>query len=832
MTAYALTIFLSAFLLFQVQPIIARFILPWFGGSPAVWTTCVCFFQTALLAGYFYSDLLARRLPRRAQIVVHLLLLWATVATLPIIPRSEHQPLGDQHPGWQIFMLLLLTVGPVYGMLATTGPLLQSWFAARFPDRSPYRLFALSNFASLLALVSYPLIFEPTTTVRQQAGGWSMAYVAFVVFCSWSGIVTWRGMKANNSGETLSKTDTTNVGGSLQRLRTGIAEVLMWMLLALVPSVLLLAVTNELSQDVAVVPMMWVVPLALYLLTFIICFDHTRWYRRDVFGAMLLLGSLGTVYCLAYPTSLSYPTQFGILNGTLFAAGMTCHGELARMKPEAGRLTLFYLMLSIGGALGGLFVVVVAPLIFSRFYELPLALAAAAVLTFGRWIWQRDGSSLMRVVAWVSIAASGGVVLGFYAMQGRLAESLGWRVIFVLALVGLAIGLMGWRHWAASLWRAEWRSPERSPSLLADGLWWFMAWCGLVGYASWLFAFPQSVHDWGVLATLGLVVALWGAAVVTQFRPVFSARVARQLGGLVASVMVLAVVVMAMLAVPQYGGKLLALKRNFFGITGVGEFQSPSDGTFREIFNGRIGHGRQYLRDDLKLQPNIYYGPTSGVGRAFTAHPRRIAGHSLHVGVIGLGTGTLVVWGHPGDSFVYYEINPAVVELADEFFTYRQEAPVTTRTRLGDARVLLESDLRAGVSEQFDLLIVDAFSGDAIPRHLLTKEAMDVYVKHLKPDGVLAFHISNHRLNLEPVVRGAAEVHDLRTATVYDEPDSSLGRTSRFFSSDWVLVSRNDEFWAKLDLPKNSEKNEVKALLWTDDFGSLLPIIKRKSNYW
>ncbi len=832
MAAYALTIFLSAFLLFQVQPIIARFILPWFGGSPAVWTTCVCFFQTALLAGYFYADLLARRLPRRVQIVVHLLVLWATLASLPIIPRGDHQSIGDQHPGWQIFTLLLLTVGPVYGMLATTGPLLQSWFAARFPDRSPYRLFALSNFASLLALVSYPLIFEPTTTVRQQAGGWSVAYLAFIVFCSWSGVVTWLGTKANDNDETIAPTDASNVRGSPRRLRTVIAEILMWMLLALVPSVLLLAVTNELSQDVAVVPMMWVVPLALYLLTFIICFDHTSWYRRDVCGAMLLLGSLGTIYCLAYPTSLSYPTQFGILNATLFAAGMTCHGELARMQPEAGRLTLFYLMLSIGGALGGLFVVVVAPLIFSRFYELPLALAAAAALTFGRWIWQRDGGSLMRVVAWVSVAASGGLVLGFYAIQGRLAESLGWRVIFVLALVGLAIGLMGWRYWTASLRGAAENSTEGGASPRVDRLWWLIAWLGLALYGSWLLVFPQSVHDWGALATLGMVVVLWGAAVVTQFRPVFSAGVAQHLGGLVAAAMVLAVVVAAMLGTPHYGGKLLALKRNFFGITGVAEYQSPVDGTFREIFNGRIGHGRQFLRDDLKLQPNIYYGPTSGVGRAFAAHPRRIAGHSLHVGVIGLGTGTLVVWGQPGDSFVYYEINPAVVELADEFFTYRQEAPVTTRTRLGDARVILESDLRAGVREQFDLLIVDAFSGDAIPRHLLTKEAMDVYIEHLKPDGVLAFHISNHHLNLEPVVRGAAEVHGLKTAAVYDDPENSLGRTSRIFSSDWMLVSRNDEFWLKLGLSENPEKIRVKSLLWTDDFGSLLPIIKRKSNYW
>ncbi|MBX3419706.1 MAG: fused MFS/spermidine synthase [Pirellulaceae bacterium] len=822
MLPFALTIFLSAFLLFQVQPIIARLILPWFGGSPAVWTTCMCFFQLALLAGYLYSDVVARRLRPRVQIVVHVVVMWVTLLALPIIPRESLKPSGEEHPGWAIAVLLLATVGPVYCLLATTGPLIQAWFSHKFEGRSPYRLFALSNFGSLLALLSYPLVFEPTTTIRQQALAWSLGYGLFVISCSWCAVVVWRALDAGGGSTSRERpTSKSEVDGE----KLNLWKILGWTFLAMVPSVLLLAVTNELSQDVAVVPMMWIVPLSLYLISFVICFDHSRWYRREVFGTMLILGGVAAIPCIVQPTSMGYLTQFSILNLMLFGACMTCHGELARMKPTPRYLTLFYLMLSVGGALGGVFVVMVAPLIFSRFHELPLAIVAAVLLTIGRWLWDRDRDALTRVMAIVSVLGSLAIVIGFYEMLNQMSESVVMRLGVVAVLIFLATSLLGWQHAVRFLVPDHMKCGEK-PTTWPDRVAWLLVFGLLILYSWWLVLFPESVHEWGSLATLLMVLAIWGVAVGTRFRPVVSLTLYANLGVVFAFFVIQIVVVGIFWGEQRWSGRTLAIKRNFFGITGVGEFESPVDGKFLEIFNGRIGHGKQYLREEIKLEPNIYYGPTSGVGLAFREHPKRQAGESLHVGVIGLGTGTLVVWGNAGDTFVYYEINPAVIALADEFFTYRQEVPVKTRTRLGDARMLLEADLRHGQPEGFDLLIVDAFSGDAIPRHLLTKEAMDVYRQHLAPGGVVAFHISNHYLDLEPVVVAAGREFGFDPVVVRDEPDRRLPGNSRFLSSDWLLLSKNQSFLNRPEIEKLSPQEPQREILWTDDFGSLLQILK------
>jgi hypothetical protein len=819
MFPFALTIFLSAYLLFQVQPVIARFILPWYGGSPAVWTTCMCFFQIALLIGYLYSDVVARRIPTKVQALIHIAVMVATLVTLPIIPRAALKPTGGEDPSWSIIKLLMLTVAPAYCLLATTGPLIQSWFARSFRGRSPYRLFALSNLGSLLALISYPLVFEPTMSIVNQAWMWSIGYLLFVVSCSWCAVST---LRATNE---ISPAD----GSRATLIPEGISplKLLAWVVLATIPSVLLLAVTNELSQDVSVVPMLWIVPLSLYLISFIICFDRPVWYRRDLFGTLLICSSMASVVCLVQPTSFGFFGQFAIYNTMLFAAVMTCHGELARMKPDHESLTLYYLMMSVGGAFGGILVVVVAPLVFQRFHELPVAMVAAIGVTLGRWIWVRDGVSLTRVMLAVSILTSSAIVVSSFYLQDLIRQFVVARLGVVASVLFVALSLLGWQHLTRKFLPSRLLAKSTTATRMDRLLW--LATFGLVFlFSLWLVTNSRESGGWASLLTLAVVGLIWGVGLYTHFRPVVSLAMYTNLGIVFAFFLIQLVAVGAFFGRSQQRGKTLELKRNFFGICGVGEHESPIHGTFREIFNGRIGHGQQFLREDIKNKPNLYYGPDSGIGLAFTEHPLRLAGKPIKVAVIGLGTGTLAAWGGAGDSFIFYEINPAVIELADRYFTYRQDTPSKTETLLGDARILLENDLQQNLSRGFDLLIVDAFSGDSIPRHLLTREAMDVYRRHLAPGGIVAIHISNHYLDLRPVVQALAHHAQMKPITVFDVPERSVPGNERLYPSDWMLVTGNAEFLKRPRVAPNVSELETPPVLWTDDFGSILHVVKVK----
>ncbi len=819
MFPFALSIFLSAFLLFQVQPVIARFILPWYGGSPAVWTTCMCFFQLALLVGYLYSDIVARRIPAKVQAMIHIAVMLATLVTLPIIPRASMKPTGIEDPSWSIVRLLLLTVAPAYCVLATTGPLIQSWFARKFQGRSPYRLFALSNLGSLLALVSYPLVFEPTTSIVNQAWMWSIGYILFVASCSWCAVLTLR-----DSNQAAS-----SAVSSFRLVPEGISllQLLAWVVLATIPSVLLLAVTNELSQDVAVVPMLWVVPLSLYLISFIICFDRPAWYRRDLFGTVLICSSMASVVCLVQPTSIGFFGQFAIHNTMLFAAVMTCHGELARMKPAHESLTVYYLMMSLGGALGGILVVVIAPLFFQRFHELPLAMVGAIAVMFGRWIWVRDGVSLTRVMLAVSILASSAIVVSSYCLQDLIREFVVARLGIVASVLFVAMSLLGWQHLTRKFLPP--RLLEMSTSATtADRLFWLATFGLIFLFSLWLVTMPSVSAGWVSILTLAIVVLVWGVGLYTHFRPVVSLAVYTNLGIVFAFFLIQVVAVGAFFGRNQQRGKTLEVKRNFFGICGVGEHESPIHGTFREIFNGRIGHGQQFLREEIKNKPNLYYGPDSGIGLAFTEHPLRLAGKPMKVAVIGLGTGTLAAWGQANDSFTFYEINPAVIELADRYFTYRQDTPSRTETLLGDARILLENELQKNTPQGFDLLIVDAFSGDSIPRHLLTREAMDVYQRHLAPGGIVAIHISNHYLDLRPVIYALAQHAQSTAITVFNVPERSVLGNERLYPSDWMLVTGNAEFLKRERVAPHVTESKTPLVLWTDDFGSILQVVRAK----
>ncbi len=705
MARYAITIFLSAFLLFQVQPLIGKFILPWFGGSPAVWSACMLFFQAVLLAGYSYAHLVTSRLAGRSQMMLHLLLLVGSLWFLPIAPDpAVWKQSAEDAPTWHILALLGATIGLPYFLLSSTGPLLQEDFR-RATGRTPYRLYALSNVGSLLALLTYPFVFEPRLLLHTQIAGWSWAYGAFALCCGWCALGFARTVDPLAVFEEPAAEQVDAQSGGKPTWR----DVLLWLSLAACGSVMLLATTNQLCQEVSAVPFLWVLPLALYLTTFIICFDHERWYHRNTFLVLLGGAMLLACYAIIEGNGLSAWKQLAIYSTTLWVCCMVCHGELVRAKPAAHHATLFYLMVSAGGALGGVMVALVAPLVLNDFWEYEIGLVATVVLAFVATFRQTSGSPNRPRSVWV---AGGGLSLA----------------------VGLAVG--------------------------------------------WFITVEQSSAD--------------------------------------------------------IESRNLETTRNFYGVLRVNQEESIRDdnGAKRELIHGRIEHGLQYLDEDKRRWPTTYYGHTSGVGLAINHHPRRAADSSpgggageagagtLRIGVIGLGCGTLAAYGKPGDTIRFYEINPEVIRISEEYFTYRADSQAKVDVVLGDARVKMEQQLAAGDPQRFDVLAVDAFSSDSIPMHLLTRECAELFARHLKPDGLLCMHVSNRFLDLTGVVRGMAETLGLDCVRIDSSSDHSVGLDH----STWIIVTRNKKFLATSevrDAIRPWKKKDRPPLVWTDDYGSL-----------
>jgi len=669
MTLFVATIFLSACLLFQVQPLIAKMILPWFGGSAAVWSAALLFFQLALLAGYAYAHGVIRYVPAKAQMAAHIVLLAASCALLPILPSPAWKPSGAGDPTERILLLLTATIGLPYFLLSATSPLLQAWYVRRFGGPAPYRLFALSNAGSLLALVSFPFLVEPQLTSHQQAYAWSGAYVLFALLCAAAAWESRRGTAASGPA----------TAPAAPGERPPVSRLLLWVALAACGSTLLVAVTHHLSQNVAPIPLLWVVPLAVYLLTFILSFESDRAYRRWIF-VPLLAPALGVMASLLYSNRGNTPieTLIPIFVSGLFICCMVCHGELARGKPAAPYLTLFYLMVSLGGALGGVFVALIAPHVFHSYLELPVGLVACAVLA--------------TIVLWNT------------EIPGIRAWAL--RVAFMGGVCVLAV----------SLARQEYLT-DRAYHLMA---------------------------------------------------------------------------------------------RNFYSVLRVGDFASPPQ---RILWNGTITHGAQLLDPSVRYRATTYYGPNSGVGRALRAREAR---GPLRVGLVGLGAGVLSSYGRAGDVYRIYEINPLVERIAQTEFTFYAHSPADKRILLGDARFVLERQ----ESQQFDVLAVDAFSSDAIPIHLLTREALAVYFRHLRPDGILALHVTNRFLDLVPVVaRGVQEFG--RPAMVVTDDGHDAGYLSY---SVWVLVTSD----AALFTSPSFETADIAPAMappgfraWTDDYSNI-----------
>lgn len=694
MLPYALSIFLGAFLLFQVQPLIARAILPWFGGTAAVWTTCMLFFQVLLLAGYAYAHGLIRLRPR-AQVLVHSALLLISLGVLglqaraggPLLPPPSLQPDSPQAPVFHIIALLGLTIGLPYFVLSATSPLLQAWFARRSPGVSPYRLYTLSNAGSLLALLTYPVLVEPHLALPGQAGAWSAAYAFSAVVLLG---LTW---SRQRHPETAGQAAAENL---ISAPAPRWSHRLSWLILPAIASVLLLAVTNQLCQELAVIPFLWILPLSLYLLSFIICFDNPRWYDRRVYVPLMLLILPVVAWIMTRPLDTPMRWQIAIYCGALFICCMVCHGETVARKPHPRWLTGFYLAISTGGALGGLFVGVVAPIIFTRFIELHLALAACWILA-GVALW-----------VWPDVTA-----------QTRRALVAGLVIITVFLPAA---------HSVAN------RDQPSSPVLLAS--------------------------------------------------------------------------------------------RNFYGIFRVEEHNrnNPRD-RMHVLIHGATIHGLQYISSQMRHRPVSYYAPTSGLGLALSHHPRRATG-TLRVGVLGLGTGNIAIYGQPGDLFRFYEINPEIEQVGRDprYFTYLRDSQAEVRIELGDARLSLERELRQQGPQQFDVLVMDAFSSDSVPAHLLTKEAFVTYLAHLRqPDGVIAVNISNRFLDLRPVIEAAAGHFGLKTMLIVNRPDRGV------YAAHWMLMTNSQKLLSNPVLTEaaREEAPARRVRLWTDDYTPLAGVLRR-----
>ena len=757
---YAATIFVSAFLLFQIQPLITKYILPWFGGSPAVWTTCLLFFQSLLFAGYAYAHLLHGRFEPRRQAVVHIAVLAvAAVMLVMLLPGEQWQPRSYRDPVRQILVILAVSVGLPYFVLSATGPLLQAWFARSFPGRVPYRLYALSNLGSLLALLSYPFFFEGAFTLPQQAMLWSAGFVAFALLC---GYAAWR-LRNNDRVSPMSGRVTSRRESESPRDAATVPprwyQRLLWLICPAFASVVLLATTNHVSADIAAMPFIWVVPLALYLLTFIIAFDRPGWYRRAPIAAFMLVaiyviafvhnlgvgskdwedlrntGTTGLVISFFIDPSTEFhitTPQFLAINFVgMFAICMLCHGELVRQRPDPRYLTSFYLMIAAGGALGGIFVTLIAPQIFDTYFEWELSLVIACLLGIG----------------------------------------------FILrALVDFAF--------------ADVTETSRRPL------------------------------QYALLAMLVLVVFLPSSVMLLDLSEFLQ----------------------------SYTADAKFRTRTFFGTLAILDRDADNPLTRHHVLrHGAITHGAQFTHPTRRHRPITYYGPASGIARTIDYYRRQLESDRMKLGVVGLGTGSLAGFADGGDSVVFYEIDPTVIEITESgrWFTYVQDCRTRgaeCEIRLGDARLTLRRELESasppnlgeGAGEGFHVLVLDAFSGDSIPVHLLTVEAFELYLAHLYAPrepapgepasaggsgqhGAIAVHISNRYLNLEPLVRGIAQHFGLHARYIESDRDDR----QIIYSADWMILTRNAALADELAHFVTEPDTAAPAILWTDDRSSL-----------
>jgi hypothetical protein len=740
-----------------VQPLIAKLILPWFGGSAAVWTSCMLFFQMALLGGYAYAHWLNGQAGKR-QSAIHIAMIVASVFLLPIVPNPWWKPAGGQDPLLRILGLLTATVGLPYFLLSSTSPLLQSWYSRANGGAMPYRFFALSNAGSMLGLLAYPVLVEPYLTSGQQAWGWSIAYALFAIVCA---AVAYLSRRGHIEAEREPPVEPGPAPAWSERV--------LWMALAACASGLLLAVTNHLTQNVAAIPFFWVLPLSLYLLSFILCFDSDRWYKRWLFVRLGTVAIAGVAYAISEESTINdLRLAVGFFSVALFILFMVCHGELARRRPAPAYITSFYLMVSVGGAIGGLFIGFAAPYFFNALYDLPVMVSVTALL-FLYLLWRERGAGGPKDAPETAarfldapydkplVIGLAGALFAYSAVrlvQARFFHGVAflsgpWDTIVLLSLTGLL-----------ALYLVVRTTGSGEDNLIVFSL------------------------------AAGLAFGITGFLARDTYKSIDHARV---------------------------------LARNFYGALEV--YDSDTDGTMgpvRTLRHGTIDHGEQFLWPQNKRFPTTYYARKSGIG--LTIQSLQMSG-PMHVGMIGLGAGTITAYARPIDRYSIYDINPLVVKIARTQFSFLTDCMAPHEVVLGDARLSLENELASGRPRRFDVLAVDAFSGDAIPVHLLTREAFSLYWRHLNPDGVLAVHVSNRYLYLGPVVAmGAAEDHKTAKMVSFETDDRNGTEES---DSDWVLVTSRPGFFDQPELKVAHKIDPIPNLrMWTDDYSNLYRILR------
>lgn len=705
----AIAILLSAFLVFQIQPVFSKMILPWFGGGPAVWTACLMFFQLTLLAGYAYAFSINRLLPIKGQAIAHLALVFASFLFLPIIPVDSAKPADGAFPILRILWVLVSSIGLPYFLLSSTAPLFQAWYAAKLPGRIPYRLYALSNLGSLVALLSFPFIIEPMMNSTLQAYAWSAGFITFGVF---TGLLTIVIFRTNNDALIAVPEALLSANGDNNGSKVTLKNWLVWISLAAIGSFTLLSISNHLSQELTVSPLMWVLPLSLYLITFIINFDRPQWYNRQAWSIASLIGifafaslknaklndrfdalfdNLGIKLSVGdYEYDVIVQSSFSL--ASLFLICMIAHGELVRIKPTANRLTSFYMAMSTGGAIGGLAVAVLCPYLFTTFFETPLSLIIGLGLAL-----------------WIICQA------GFHK---TLPTSIG------LSIAAIAMGL----YLSTTILESDWNGVNDNTSI-------------------------------------------------------------------------------------KY--------RNFYGTLRV-DIENSDNSELRglRLYHGNTFHGFQFTDPEKRKYPTTYYAPNSGLGAAFKHLQKN--NKSLRIGIVGLGTGTTAIYGRKNDYFHFYEINPDVIKIAENTFSYLDICEAKVETTLADARIAMEREQ----NQKYNLIVLDAFSGDGIPAHLLTVEAFDVYKKHLTPQGIVAVHISNRYLNLFPVVAGNAGHHKLEMVYIEHLPNDSGSEEA---SSDWILLTNNHEFIEDKEVQELSQDPRQwysSPIKWTDQYSNLIEVMK------
>jgi spermidine synthase len=681
---FIITILLSAFLLFQIQPMIAKVILPLFGGGAAIWTACLLFFQGLLLLGYLYAHGLSQLKKVNYQLIIHGCLLVITLLFLPTALRGSEMILVTGDPLTDIVLILCSTVGLPYFILSATGPLVQRWQSLTPQSKLPYKLYSVSNVGSLLALVSYPFLFEPWLPLVKQGQLWSATYIVLVtVFLLL--IVKLYQQHAQLTGKAHQETHF--------KIPLSYGLRLMWLLLSATGVMLLVSTTNAMTQNIPPIPFLWILPLCLYLITFIISFHSPKWYARWYWFAIFLVSAFAAILMFFIGSQFDILSQTIMYSFILFSACMICHGELVRLKPSHERLTQFYLIMSLGGFLGSVFVSIFAEQWFVQFTEFPIAIMATLALYIACVAMDKHPIKLHRGFVFSGLAISFTLLLVFF---GQL-QSL----------------------------------------------------------------FNQ--HD-------------------------------------------------------------VASTRNFYGLIKVVDIDINGKKE-RRLIDGTTSHGTQSLETNESLVAQSYYRKNTGAALALEQLlPVGTTYEPLNVGLIGLGAGTLAAYGKHQEYYHFYELNPAVKTFAQQYFTYIEQSPAVIDISIGDGRSLLQQEYNEYGSQGYDVLVVDAFSGDAIPTHLITLEAFELYWQHLRENGVLALHISNTHLDLKALTRTLAKhvnkeaVYIKTKALNTDENDA-----------EWVLITSNDKFLSNYAVKKHITPwpaSTNKSLLWTDDYSNLLSVLK------